>query len=260
MSATTMAARYLYAIVRGLPEDAEIGPGLSGAPVEVVRVRDLAALVSTVDLDEFGDEGLHANLERLEWLEEVVRTHDAVVLEAGRHGPVAPLRLATVCRDDDDVRRRVEELRDALTLVLDRVEGCHEWSVKVVAPPTRTRELVALGASTRTVGGSEPPWSGRSAGEERARRESEAHVAAERIHDAVAATALASRRLPLQDPRLTGLTGPTGAMVHHGAYLVPVYREEAFLATVRLMQGTGEVTVCCTGPCPPYSFAMLDAP
>src|SRR5699024_2896934 len=91
----------------------------------------LAAVVSPVDLDEFGDEGLRRNLEDLSWLEEVARTHDAVVTQVSQSAPTAPLRLATICFGDEGVRARLAEWQEPLTAALDRIEGRVEWSVKL---------------------------------------------------------------------------------------------------------------------------------
>src|SRR4051812_33642227 len=141
-------ARYLYAVTRGLDPTLLAGVrGLGDRPVDVVAHGGLLALVSTVDLDEYGEEPLRANLEDLEWLEGVARSHDEVVHAVAALAPTAPLRLATICLDDDGVRRRLDEWHHALQLVLDRVEGRREWSVKVVQAPQPSAAAAAPPAS-----------------------------------------------------------------------------------------------------------------
>ena len=95
-------ARYLYAISRAStrPRSTDVG-GLEGAPLDVVEHRGLSAVVSDVDLDEYGEEGLRRNLEKLEWLEAVARGHDDRRPGRRQSGPTAPLRLATICLDDE---------------------------------------------------------------------------------------------------------------------------------------------------------------
>jgi hypothetical protein len=86
--------------------------------------------------------------------------------------------------------------------------------------------------------------------EERARQ-----LAAE-IHAALAQHAVASRRLPAPDPRLTG---HEGVMTLNGAYLVPADESDAFAATVAaLSQQHPDAHLEAGGPWPPYSFAVLD--
>ncbi len=245
--------RYLYAVCRGLDLDALGGLlGLGDADVEAVEVDGLVGLVSSVDLDEYGEEGLRHNLERLDWLETAARGHDAVVQAAAAVAPTAPMRLATVFRDDDGVRRTLAEQHDRISAVLDRVEGHEEWSVKVL---TRTHD--------------EPPTAPASSGAEYLRRRQEArqardddqrdaHVAAQQVHDALVGLAAASRRLPPQDPRLTG---HAGTMVHNVAYLVPRDLSDAFAAAVGDLTGDHrEVLIDARGPWPPYSFAILEEP
>lgn len=246
--------RYLYAVCRGLDVDELDGLlGLGDGLVEGVESDGLVGLVSSVDLDEFGEEGLRCNLERLDWLEMAARGHDAVVQAAAAVAPTAPMRLATIFRDDDGVRRRLGEQHDRIAAVLDRVEGHEEWSVKVL---TRDHEEPVP---------EEPPSSGaeylRRRQEEQAAQQTErrdADEVAEQVHRSLVGLAAASRRLPPQDPRLTG---HSGTMVHNAAYLVPRDLSDAFSA--RLGDLTGdyrEVLIDARGPWPPYSFAMLDEP
>src|SRR5205085_12312421 len=111
--------RYLYAVCRGLTPEAVDGiVGLSGGRIDLVMEGDLVGLVSPVDLDEYGEDGLRRNLERLDWLEEAARGHDAVVQAAAAIAPTAPTRLATIFLDDEGVRRRLRERRDAIAAAL----------------------------------------------------------------------------------------------------------------------------------------------
>ena len=251
----TEHGRYLYAITRTVdPGALEALPALAGGRLEVVEHAGLSAVVSSVDLDEYGEEGLTRNLERLDWLEEVARGHDAVIQGLAVLGPTAPLRLATICLDDDGVRRRLDEWHPALQQVLDRVAGRMEWSVKAFAP---------VRAAVPAEAGSPPPTSGadylrRKKTQTEARYDAEeaaAHTATE-VHDLLAQASVASRVLPAQDPRLTG---HEGTMLLNAAYLVATDEEATFTEQVRAVQEAHpELGVTCGGPWPPYSFAMLE--
>jgi hypothetical protein len=136
---------------------------------------------------------------------------------------------------------------------LDRVEGCAEWSVKVLTAP-RASAPVAAGA---------PPASGaeylrrkKEAASERTSRDDAALELAGQVHEALHELSRASRQLPPQDPRLSG---HQGTMVLNAAYLVPVEGADAFVARADdLAAAHPEVVVDRRGPWPPYSFAMLD--
>ena len=246
-------ARYLYAVSRGLDVTA-LDPvlGLADGVLEGVAVRDLTGIVSSVDLDEYGEDGLRSNLERLDWLETAARGHDAVVQAAAAVAPTAPLRLATIFLDDDGVRARLTTQYEAISAVLDRVEGHGEWSVKVL---TRSS---ASAPDLEEQFGSGADYLRRRREERESRRIDvvDAHVAAEQVHDALAAMASGSRRLAPQDPRLTG---HTGVMVHNAAYLVSAARAPEFDAAVAEQTAQhGAVVIDARGPWPPYSFAMLE--
>lgn len=247
--------RYLYAVTRGLSPSALEGlPGLGGAGLDVVEEHGLSAVVSTVDLDEYGEEGLTRNLERLEWVEEVARRHDAVVQALAPLGPTAPLRLATICLDDDAVRRRLDEWYSALQLALDRVEGRMEWSVKGFAPERPAAPVTTAGAEE--LGGAEYLRRKKAQAEVRQADDEKTARTVEEVHDALARSSVASRRLPAQDPRLTG---HQREMLLNGAYLVETAAEEQFTSTVQALSlAHPELGLTCGGPWPPYSFATLE--
>jgi len=246
--------RYLYAISRELPPDALAGvPGLGDGRLEVLEHRGLAAVVSDVDLEEYGEAGLRRNLERLDWLEEVARRHDEVVHAVAEHGPVAPLRLATICLDDVGVRRRVDEWHDALEQVLDRVEGRREWSVKAFAARAEPQPAASAAAGE---GGAAYLRRKKAETLTRIEGEEQAREVAEEVHARLSAVSVASRRLPPQDPRLTG---HAGTMTLNGAYLVDTARGDEFAEAVRVAQADHpEAGIDAAGPWPPYSFAMLE--
>jgi hypothetical protein len=256
--AETGTGRYLYAITRGVGPDAVAGStGLGGSALEVVDHRGLVAVVSTVRLEEFGEEGLRRNLEDLGWLETVARGHDAVVQVVAAHGPTAPLRLATICLDDDGVRTRLDEWHDQLSDVLDRVQGRVEWSAKTYARESGVAEASAPAAPVEGKGaGVAYLQRKRESTQRRMQSEERAQQLAAEIHAALAQHAVASRRLPAQDPRLTG---HEGVMTLNGAYLVPADESDAFAATVAaLSQQHPDAHLEAGGPWPPYSFAVLD--
>jgi hypothetical protein len=225
---------------------------VQGGTVEQVSHHGLDAVVSDVPLDTFGEEGLKQNLEDLGWLEQVARAHDDVVRAVAALGPTAPLRLATICLDDDGVRARLDEWGEDLVAVLDRVTGRGEWSVKVVAPVApETGEPEPEPSS-----GAEFLRRRKAQSEQRAQRHSTANAVAEDVHRELAGRAVASRLLPPQDPQLTGLAG---TMLLNAAYLVDLDHAGDFVAAVDdLAARHPALTVEGAGPWPPYSFAVLE--
>lgn len=260
VDAVSDTGRYMYAVSKDLdPAALTDVPALRGGSLELVAYQDLVAVVSSVSLDEYGEEGLRTNLENLEWLEEAARRHDSVVQAIAEVAPVAPLRFATICLDDDGVRRRLREWYVALLQILDRVQSRTEWSVKIYRDEPRRAPVPApIGSTPSGAGGTGAAYLQRKKSESEARVADEAAAGAvvEQVHETLARHAVATRLLPSQDPRLTG---HEGTMLHNGAYLVDVTREPEFVACVlRLVAAHCDVTIELRGPWPPYSFAMLE--
>lgn len=251
---------YAYAITRGLgPADVAGQAGISGEPLALVERKGLAMVVSEVDLDEFGEEGLRRNLEDLRWLEKVAMAHDDVARFAAGLAPTAPLRLATVFLGEDSVRAQLAEWHDQAQRALDRIEGRTEWSVKAYSDPTARPAPDASGAETAGVGaGKAYLMARRAATQQRDQAAQEDATIADGFHAELEALATMGRRLAPQDQRLSGYTG---VMILNGTYLLDETQAPRFREAV---SGLGErhahIRVEIGGPWPPYSFSSLEGP
>jgi hypothetical protein len=247
---------YLYAIGDAALASLVIGGlvGVGGAPVRVIVSGRLAAVVSSVPRQQFGEESLRRNLENLPWLTATARAHHRVVDAIGRDHPIAPLRLATVYVDDDSIRALVDAEEEAFTAALERIRGCHEWGVKAFAAARTDLEPSdddpALGPGAAYL------FRRRAARERASRARRQTREAAESLHQVLAAAASASRRYPPQDP---ALSGHREDMVLNAAYLVEVGGSRAFTSVVDAWRSP-LIEVTLTGPWPPYSFAALEQP
>jgi hypothetical protein len=246
----TPTAVYLYAITRPIaPADLPELRGVAGAPVRVIGHDDLACLVSTVELSEFGEAELAAHLEDLDWLARTAREHDAVVRAVARITTTVPLRMATICSDEAAVQARLRSAGESLAAVLPELDGRDEWGVKMYAQPPSTDQDDEPGTAS----------SGTTYLLQRRRRlEHSTDVMKRSLRDADAAyarlaeAAVASRRHRPQDQRLTGASQP---MVLNGAFLVPRSEEDRFRAVFAELAGRHpHGAMVLTGPWPPYSF------
>jgi hypothetical protein len=251
----TEPGTYMYAVSRGLPPEAVEGTrGVVGAPVHLIEDRGLAAVVSPVSLDEFGEEALRRNLEHLDWLEATARAHHAVVDAVATRAVTVPLGLATVYRNEDRARHALHERYEEFVRALNRITGRTEWGVKAYAD---------LGSAAVEETG-EPPAADARPGTAYLRRRSaqrrtedearrEVLAAAERIDDELCAIAATRRLHRPQDPQLSG---ERGWMLFNAAYLVDDERADDFRAAVdRLAGARPEIRLQLTGPWAPYSFA-----
>lgn len=248
---------YLYAIGDAALASLILGGlvGVGGAPVRVLASGRLAAVVSSVDPQQFREESLRRNLENLPWLTATARAHHRVVDAIGRDHPIAPLRLATVYLDDEKVRALIDAQEEAFAAALDRIRGRQEWGVKAFAAahpdPDQGDDDSALGPGAAYL------LRRRDARERASRLRREVQEVVEDLHQGLAAASSASRRYPPQDP---SLSGHREDMVLNAAYLVEVGGStEAFTDVVNSWRSP-HIQVTLTGPWPPYSFAALEEP
>jgi hypothetical protein len=259
MRATTASgtAVYVYGVLPAgadLPGDVVAVDG--SGEVGLLEEGDVAAIVSSVPLAEFGQERLEENLNRLPWLEEKVRAHERV-LEAALDAPaLVPFRFCTLFSTEGAVRSMLVEQEERLGRGLERLAGRREWGVKAYV------DEQALAAAVAAEVGAEPEPEGArgQAYFARKRRERALSEAAEDamqsravdVHRRLGSVAVASALVPL---RREG--APAGRMALNGAYLVPSEREGEFAATVaeteRDLEPAG-FRLELTGPWPPYNF------
>jgi hypothetical protein len=232
--------------------------GVGGGRVRTTRGAGLTAAVTTVTLADFGEEALRGHLEDLDWLESTARTHHHVIETAAGHGPVVPLRLATVYRSASSVAAMMAARREELTAALSRVSGRTEWGVKAYAADVPGRDRPAEtspddSAARPGVAYLRQRRRQLDAGDQAKRA---AVASAERIHAELGRLAAAADLRAPQDPQLSG---QRERMILNGAYLVDDERSAAFIAAVQHVADQHDpVRIELTGPWPPYSFALPD--
>ncbi|MEO3930557.1 GvpL/GvpF family gas vesicle protein [Micromonosporaceae bacterium B7E4] len=248
---------WLHAVTRHLRPDRLAGlTGTGGSPVEVVRVGELVAVVTPVDLDEYGEAALHRNLGDLRWLEAAAGAHHRVIEAVWRLGPVLPTRLATVYRDEPALRAGLHDRRAGFTAALDRLTDRAEWGVKAYSVRVADESTTAAARSAGGGAGAEYLRRRRAALTAGEAARQAAAEGAEAVHVALAGYAEAARRHRPQDRSLSGVSDP---MVLNGAYLLPGGRAAGFGHLVRELGARYPMLrLELTGPWPPYSFAGLD--
>ncbi|MFJ6946789.1 GvpL/GvpF family gas vesicle protein [Streptomyces wuyuanensis] len=271
--------RYVYAVTRpfddaGAPLHEDVR-GVAGAPARLLAHDGLVAVLSDVPAEDFSDAALRERLEDLDWLAATARGHDAVVSALTAATTPLPLRLVTVCQDDDGVRRLLDSGRDQFTRALERLDGRVEWGVKVYAEeaegtqePRGDASARAGNAAARAADGGPAqgrrPATGRDYLKQRMRRRdatdgvwARADAVSRTLHTELSRHAEAEQVHRPQDPRLPGAARGN---VLNAAYLVRREDGEAFADEVRrLTPPGGGIRVELTGPWAPYSFAVTTA-
>jgi Gas vesicle synthesis protein GvpL/GvpF len=257
-------ALWAYCVSRA---DAPRPEGLNGvvasAPVRRVEAGDLAALVSSVPLAEFGEEPLRRNLNDLTWLARIARAHEAVLERALSSSAIVPLRLCTIYATEGSVRDMLEREGDAFVEALELLDGRQEWGVKLLVDPERLAEEAR--SRSREAAALEDELEGRSGGSaylvrrrlERHVREAASSVAgeiAEQVHARLQDWAIDAVSLR---PQNRDLSGHEGEMLLNGAYLVEAERVDGFRELVTGLEERYRslgARLELTGPWPPYNF------
>jgi hypothetical protein len=132
-----------------LPEAIEEGAGL-----EAIEAGGLAAVVSAVPLEVYGEGALAERLSDATWTATRALRHERVAEHFARRAAVVPLRFGAIYLRRGGVASMVEERAAQFGEVLARLEGRDEWGLNVYAERARLREEVTnLSARLREMAG-----------------------------------------------------------------------------------------------------------
>jgi Gas vesicle synthesis protein GvpL/GvpF len=259
---------YVYGVVGTEACQATDGlRGLEGAAVRSVDAEGLAAAVSDVPADAFGEEALNDRIRDMAWLGPRAVAHQAVNERLHERTPgLIPLNFGTVFRDDERVRAMLRDQAPVLRERLQAVRGRSEWVVALHRTSNltvdhlreRSPKLQTLEAEIAAA----PP--GRAhlmrrrlveARQEEARRLDSA--AAREVLQALQAVADGVYAEPLPSPAEAADRPLVRASV-----LVRRDAEQQFMEAVEELErqwGEPEFRFTLTGPWPPYRFGGLGA-
>jgi hypothetical protein len=222
--------------------------------IELIHHAGLAALVSAVPLQEYGESGLREALEDLEKLEVLACAHELVLDEALRVGAVVPFRICTIYASPARVQEMLARERESLTAALCRLRGMAEWGVKGFAVSAGNGAAAGESAS-----GTEYLARRR---DERAAAEDTRRTLDAAVGDVHARLREHAADATLSPPQASQLTGREAEMVLNGAYLVADADVDDFHKLVAELDGlhrTDGVQLELTGPWPAYHFTEAAA-
>lgn len=257
---------YVYGVVDDTAGEPQALPaGIDGAPVTFVRHEGLRAAVSAVSAEEFGDDALKEHLNDLAWLERTARSHEVVVDALLAVGPVVPMRLCTIFRQEAGVCVMLEHERRQLGEALNRIRHAEELGVKVFAGPAARQEAAGEEQEREPEDGPARLTEGEAYMVGRRRQRLAAEESRERldrwvteVHESLSAAALDARVNP---PTSRELGGYEGDMVLNAAYLVAESDVGAFrrrTAELGERHRSHGLRIELTGPWPPYNFTARE--
>ena len=247
---------YVFCLVRSArrPRTDRVDVDLPGAR----NLRALAAgktewlIVATVPASHYDEQALAQGLQDLDWVGPRAMAHEAIVEAFLKAPAVLPMQLFSLFTSDERALEHVDRERRRIERILSRIDGQHEWGLRLTWDEKAAREMVEARATARPVSGAAYlTRKSQLLAVNRAELET-ARRAANRIFKAVSALATdALRRTSLER------AAPGSRLLLDAAFLVPARGASRFRAAVRRVvkeaAGNG-VTISLTGPWPPYNF------
>ena len=268
-----MEGKLLYAIIANEGETLWDHPfpctGIDDAPLEIVPYRDLAAVVSSIDLERFGgevEERLQLNLVR----------YQQVNLSLLQHHTVLPMRFGFTARNKEHVEEVLEKTYLQLRTLLNRLTGKVElivqafWDLPKILQGIAAQEENLLQA-TREATREQRSMTSEQRAVEIGQRLFQAAEARKKeltavIHASLSLWAMDSSEGPLKTLNhslpLEGGGRGRGCVEHifNRSYLVEKEYEPLFDAAIDQL-GTryqSDITFNYIGPLPAYSFTNLE--
>jgi hypothetical protein len=257
MIPTRDTATYLYCLVQ-----ADRRPSLAGAPrglpgLGPLRVVPAAGglwlIAAEAPLRQYGSAPIERHLRDLEWVALRGAAHARVVEHFARRLTTLPMKLFTLFSGE---ARAVAHVRDAETRVrrvLERVDGCREWGVRVRLDPAlvgRRARPAARAAAPARRSGTRFLLAKKQALDVAREVLREGRAEVEAAYEELAGLADATRRRPAAE-----LDG--SRVVLDAALLVPSRQLTRFKRSVR-RRGSGLAArgyrLTLTGPWPAYNF------
>ena len=232
-----------------------------GRDTRAVAAGDALWLIAaTVPAEDYDEAALARGLQDLDWVGPRAMAHEAVVEQFLSARAVVPMQLFTLFTSDERALAHVERQRKEILAVVKRLEGKHEWGLRLTLDEQALRSALDGGRKSRQQASGTAYLSRKRELIDLARaRLKDAKLVADRLFAALSKAAAAARRRTA-----TEQAAPGSRLLLDAAFLVDSSRAKSFRAavnrTVREKDLTG-IVVSLTGPWPPYNFiAAAEAP
>ena len=260
---------YLYAVTRKGVDPCGSCPGIDPAKrIYTLPYENIQAIVSKVDLSEFGEEELKANLNDPVWLEDKVRAHQTLLEFYSATGALVPMRFCTIYFNEARIEALLEEYFSSFSAALADLSGKQEMGLKIFCDAQRLAQRVS--ETSPTILARKTDVANKSSGlayfakkklEEQIGEEAERWnlASTQDSHNRLGACSEKSVILPMQAKEATGRAEE---MALNSAYLVADERMADFrkeLETLETEYGPVGFEYVLTGPWPPYNFVSIGA-
>lgn len=136
-------AIYLYCIGSFSRLQTVSGPGIDEErPLLLFPYRELAAVVSMVELSEFSGPSAASRMEDLQWIGPRAWRHQSIIEKTMQSSPVLPLHFGTIFHSFESLEERLRRHHGEILKFLLHTSGKEEWSVKGLISLERAREVL----------------------------------------------------------------------------------------------------------------------
>jgi hypothetical protein len=122
------------------------------ASLEIVAQDDLAAVVSPVPLDDYGEDELQSRLGDATWTAVRAMRHEKVVEHFARRASVVPLRFGTIYLERARIEQMLSKERESLLAIIGNLRGREEWGLNITYDRAKLMEnIISLSPRLREM-------------------------------------------------------------------------------------------------------------
>jgi len=262
-------ALYMYAIgpeqaLRRVFDAGGLAPSVQNdSPVALVTQGRLAAVVSEVPLDQFGEGKFEENLKDPLWIAEKLMRHEKLTEFLASRTNIVPLRFGVMYSSPDRVRDMLDQQKSHLNEILNRLKDREEWGLNIRADrKTLSEQMVNLSPSfadmqkrTKQASPGQAYLLERKLDSMRS-QESKLHMKrmVQEIRASLAAESYAIKDLAIREIDAKQEPPTVGKL----SFLIDRNRLKSFQETAEAIArkySAFGVTLELTGPWPPYNFS-----
>lgn len=113
-------------------------------PKELIEISNNSskAICKEVNEEDFGEEHIHLNLQKMDWVTEKAKDHQEVLSSVNEIGPVIPLSFGIVFKSQESVREMIQKSEKEFEKVFERIGNKKEWGLKLYYDPNRVNSYL----------------------------------------------------------------------------------------------------------------------
>lgn len=227
----------------------------------VIPHKSLYAVVSNVNLEEYGEENIKVKGEDVEWLKEKAEKFMDIMLSINETSNIIPMKFLTIFITEERVQNVIEENYEGFMNNFEKISGCEEFSLKIYCDTKLFKNRFMkeeIEKYEKTI--SEKPKG--AAFFLRKKFDSELDNKVEKKFFTMANSMISNTQKFATDMKSNKLlakeiTGISLTMISNCAFLINLKNKKDFIeytTSLKLTYEEGGFIFECSGPWPPYNF------